>query len=77
MPLGLVYIQEQTHLFIKPRIDPRKPLCQILMYCGFTDPEALGGGADGGPVVYDEHRQVTGALLDICVHMHHSPCFRI
>ena len=47
------------------------------MYGGFADPEALGGGADGGPVVYDEHRQVTGALLDICVHMHHSPCFRI
>ena len=71
MPLGLVYIQEQTHLFIKPRIDPRKPLCQILMYCGFACAKFLCRTAYRGSVCRNIFSKQHTSFLFGSIHCSH------
>ena len=42
------------------------------MYGRLGDTELSGGGADGGMVFCYVLRKPDGALLDVCVHFHHS-----
>ncbi len=49
--------------------------CCNSMHGGLADPELFCGGADGRFVIYNEYGQIAGALLDICVHIYHSPIF--
>lgn len=44
------------------------------MYGGFADAELLGGGADGGPVLYHVQGQLFGPLLQIVSHNATLPC---
>ena len=46
----------------------------ILVYGGFADAELLGGGADGGPVLYHVQGQFFGPLLQIVSHNATLPC---
>ena len=72
MAFCLVYIQKLAHLPEKRRVQPRQPFGQVLMYRGLGDAEMLCGAAYRGFVFYDEHCQIAGALLNICIQMHHS-----
>ena len=47
----------------------------ILVHGGLGDAKLLCGAAYRGLVFDDEHCQIAGALLDICIQMHHSPLF--
>ena len=76
MPLSLVYIQKFAHLPEERGLELWQPLSQILVHGGLGDAKMFCGGAHRGFVFYNEHCQVAGALLDICIQMHHSPCFR-
>ena len=75
MPLGLVDIQQPPHLPVQPWIEPRQTLGKVFMYGRLRDAEPGGGLADGRTVFDNVHRHVAGALIDICIQMHHSPYF--
>ena len=63
MPLGLVEVQQLTHLPVKPRVHMRQPLGQVLVYGGFGNTEDPGCGADGRLILDDVHGQIAGPLL--------------
>ena len=71
--LGLVDIKQLPHLMIKRGIYCFESLCEILVYGAFGDPELLCRCSDGSFVFDNVHRQIAGAFLDICMHIHHSP----
>jgi len=63
MPLGLVEIQQLTHLPIQARIHMRQTFCQILMYGGLRHAEFFGGGAHCCPILNDVRSQIAGPFL--------------
>lgn len=44
------------------------------MYGGFADAELFGGGADGGPVLYQVQSQLSGSLLQVVSDNAPLPC---
>lgn len=73
MPLGLVDIQQLAHLLIKCGVNCFQPLGEILVYSAFGNVKLLCGGADCRLVFNNVHRQIAGSLLNICMHIYHSP----
>ena len=71
--LGLVEIQHLPNLGIQGGIDRSQSFGEILVYGAFGDPELLCRCTDGSLVLNNVHRQIAGAFLDICMHIHHSP----
>lgn len=71
--LGLVDIKQLPHLMIQCGVNCFQSLCEILVYGAFGDPELLCRCTDGSLVLNNVHRQIAGAFLDICMHIHHSP----
>ena len=65
MALGLVLLQQRLYLQPQRPVVQRQPFADILMHGGFADPEFFGGGADGGPVLYQVKSQFLGPLLQI------------
>ena len=74
MPLGLVLVQNGLHLPVQHPVAGGQTLRQILMYGGFADAELFGGGADGGPVLYDVKGQVFGPGFQIVFDSTPLPC---
>ncbi len=74
MPLGLVLVQNGLHLPVQHPVTGGQTLRQILMYGGFADAELFGGGADGGPVLYQVQSQLSGSLLQVVSDNAPLPC---
>ena len=74
MPLGLVAVEQLPHLLIERGVDLLQPLREILVDGRFGDAELFGGGADGGPVLYDVKGQVFGPGFQIVFDSTPLPC---
>ena len=65
VPLGLVFIQDRFYLKEEISVVERQTLAEILVDRALADAESLGRGPDGGSVLYDVLRQLTGPLFNI------------
>ena len=72
--LRLVFLQHRLHLRVERAVIQRQTLRQVLVYRGFAQAEMLGGGADGGPVLYDVKGQVFGPGFQIVFDSTPLPC---
>ncbi len=72
--LGLVLVQDGLCLEVERAVAQRQTLRQVLVYRGFAQAEMLGGGADGGPVLYDVKGQVFGPGFQIVFDSTPLPC---
>ena len=74
VPLGTVFVQYGLYLCVQRPVAQGQALGQVLVYGGFADAELLGGGADGGPVLYDVKGQVFGPGFQIVFDSTPLPC---
>ena len=74
MALGLVLVQYGLYLCVQRPVAGGQTLGQVLMYGGFADAELFGGGADGGPVLYQVQSQLSGSLLQVVSDNAPLPC---
>ena len=68
MALGFVFLHELPNLGKEGRGDPGQDLTQILVDCGFGNPEFLSGGADGAAAFDHVHSQSAGAVVFVVCH---------
>lgn len=72
MPLRLVILHYLLDLEVKWAVAALQTFGQVFVYGTLTYAEFFCGGADGGAVFDDVHRQITGAFLDVGSQIHHS-----
>ena len=74
MPFGLVALHQLAHAQIQHAVILFQSLAHILVHGRFADAEGGRRSADGRVVFDDVCGQITGPLLDACMHSRHSPC---
>lgn len=72
MPLGLIQIQQLSHLYIHLRLEPWQPLGQVLVHRGLGYAKLPCRRPDSALLFYYVLSQVTDPLIYIRVHFHHS-----
>lgn len=72
MPLGLIQVQQLSHLCIHLRLEPWQPLSQVLVHRGLGYAKLPRRSPDGALIFYYVLSQIADPLFYIRVQFHHS-----